>query len=342
MGWGDKFKETWNSATDAARQKAAQLATGARQVGARVLETAQATADKAAAKATEALRWAKETTARVTQDLSHKASQVAQSAQRMASEAARAAQQKAGQVANAAQQKAALAAKQAKQAFASAKKKFNDVRAKQPVATCPLASSQSKVFYRDPPAHSLSPAQFREEVGVFKHVTPNSETSALFVRGEADAGPMGARFGAEGAVLDHTQTSYIGSNACNPFLRKDVQLRIGGAEAKGDFLFGYDQNRYGVALGGSLSAEALKKTVIREVNIPIPFTGWSISTRGGLGGAVGSVGPSGGGHAYVDKEEGRGHLGGFGGVGGGLFGLDGALDLSIGKKYTTPQRKTDF
>lgn len=50
----------------------------------------------------------------------------------------------------------------------------------------------------------------------------------------------------------------------------------------------------GVALGGKAGASAAEGNLKGEINIPIPFTDWTISGRGKVSGDAGAVGVDGG------------------------------------------------
>jgi hypothetical protein len=115
-----------------------------------------------------------------------------------------------------------------------------------------------------------------------------------------------------------------------------VEGKLLSASAKGDFLMGYDTNRYGVSIGVDAAASVASIEARPELNIPIPFTGWTVGARAKAGADAGVSG-GGGVHAYYDAEEGRAHAGLFGKFIGGL-----GLDVSIGKKYTGSERRPDF
>jgi hypothetical protein len=359
VGWGDSFKQKWNAASDAAKQKASALATGAKQVGVKALEKTQAAADDAKRKAAEAAQWAKQTTAKAAQAAQQKAQQAAQAAQQKAQQAAHAvqqkaqqaagaAQQKAKQVAQAAQQKAGQALKQAQQAaaatqkkvkqtFANVKKSFNDWQSTQAVAPCPKAEHVNKFLYFDPKKPSR-PGQLKAgfDASAYQYKGGMPGLDAEFAGGYVGTEADGFKVGGEAAVAKGKATFYDGRNACNPFARADVEGKLLSASAKGDFLVGHDTNRYGVSIGVDAGASVASIEARPEVNIPIPFTGWSISARGKLGA---DAGPSAGGgaHAYYDAEERRAHAGLFGKIIGGA-----GLDISIGKKYTGSERRADF
>lgn len=319
MGWGDSFKQKWNGATDAAKQKASALATGARQVGVKALEKTQATAAEAARKASEAAAWAQQTAAKA-----------AQAAQQKAQQAAQAVQQKARQA-------AAVTAKKVKQTFVNVKKSFDEWKQTQAVAPCPKPEKVSQ-FLNFEAKQPTAPGQLKTGFDASAYQLKNSfrgaDVEAAAGYGGVDAD--GFKVGAEAGVLKAKGTFYSGNNACNPFARADVEAKALSASAKGDFLAGYDTNRYGVSLGVDAAASYAGVEARPEVNIPIPFTGWSIAARGKLSADAG-LSAGGGGHAYYDKREQRAHVGLFGKIIGGA-----GLDISIGKKYTGAERRADW
>jgi hypothetical protein len=76
MAWGDAFKSAWNKATDAARNVAGALATGAKKVIGRVKKKAAQISKSAKKKAIEATDWAKKKSDQVIQWTRKKASEV--------------------------------------------------------------------------------------------------------------------------------------------------------------------------------------------------------------------------------------------------------------------------
>lgn len=142
MSWGNPFKDAWNSATDAAKQTAAQIATGAKQVAAIVVKAADTAADKVAA----ATQWAKDTTAKLAKDVGQKVEQVSKAAQQTAIQAAKTVQQKAAPAVAALTKVAAVTANNVKQIFSNVIKTFGDVNTKEPVAACPIAAPDATGF----------------------------------------------------------------------------------------------------------------------------------------------------------------------------------------------------
>jgi type VI secretion system secreted protein VgrG len=109
------------------------------------------------------------------------------------------------------------------------------------------------------------------------------------------------------------------------------------AKANANGLIGSDGDRAGVAGGIGAVAKAVEGDIAGEINIPIPFTDWSISTRGKFGGSAGSLGAAGNAHALKDLETGRYHLGAKGEAAV-LLGLKLDLDLSVGPRYSDRKR----
>ncbi|MGI9067365.1 MAG: hypothetical protein ACR2HX_13320 [Pyrinomonadaceae bacterium] len=132
MAWGNPFKSAWNSATDAAKQKAAQIATGVKQA------------------VSAATQWAKDTTAKLAQDAGQKAGQVVKAAQQTGGQVAKAIQQKASAAVSEVKKTVATTAGKVSQAFNNVKKTFDQVAAKKPVLACPLPQA-----LRDTPGDGL-------------------------------------------------------------------------------------------------------------------------------------------------------------------------------------------
>lgn len=88
-----------------------------------------------------------------------------------------------------------------------------------------------------------------------------------------------------------------------------------------------------MAFGGEAQASIASGRAGSEYNIPILGTGLSFQLRSGVSGSAGSIGGGAGGHGYYDTEEGRVHVGSFGGIElGSGFGLD--FDVSFGRTPT--------
>jgi len=145
-------------------------------------------------------------------------------------------------------------------------------------------------------------------------------------------GQAGARMVEQGASV------FAGPDANNPFAEVGGSYSLFSAEASGDFLLGSDGRRAGVALGGQAGASAIDGSAGGEINIPIPFTNWTISTRGGVSGSAGAVGAGAGGHGYKDLQTGRLHFGGFVDIEA-ILGIGANLDLSIGPAYDARDRR---
>lgn len=142
---------------------------------------------------------------------------------------------------------------------------------------------------------------------------------------------FGARGKAEAQMIKQGGSVFYGSPE-NPYGEVGLEYQFMSVEADYDSLLGCDGDRCGVAIGASAGAYAAKGDLQGEVNIPIPFTDWTVSARAKGGGGVGaSIGANA--QAYKKLATGRYHVG----VGGGLGpGFD--LDLSIGPKYEDRKR----
>ncbi|MFN3145166.1 MAG: LysM peptidoglycan-binding domain-containing protein [Paracoccaceae bacterium] len=141
----------------------------------------------------------------------------------------------------------------------------------------------------------------------------------------------GGRGKAEAYMIKHGGSVFYGSPE-NPLGEVGSEYQFMSAEAKGDFLLGSDGKRAGVALGGYAGAHVAKADLQGEVNIPIPWTDWTVSARakGGIG-AGADIGANA--HAYKNLETERYHAGL-----GGAFGPGFDLDLSVGPKYEDRKR----
>lgn len=148
---------------------------------------------------------------------------------------------------------------------------------------------------------------------------------------------VGGTASAKAAVKSQEGSLFTGKDPNNPWAEAGGEYNLLQAEAKGDILLGSDGKRAGVALGGKAGAAAASGDVKGEINIPIPFTNWTVSARGKGGGSVGSVGAGAGAAAYKDLESGRYHAGVWGEAAA-LVGLSGDLDLSVGPRYSTRER----
>ncbi|MEO9526282.1 PAAR domain-containing protein [Roseibium sp.] len=130
---------------------------------------------------------------------------------------------------------------------------------------------------------------------------------------------------------------FIGDDENNPWYEAGVQGAAGQAELAGEALVGYDGRRAGIAVGGKAAADGLAGDVVNEVNIPIPFTDYSIGMRGKVGVTGYSAGAEGRGYGFYDTETDRAHTGLSGGIDAGA-GLGGSIDFSIGKRYKDRNR----
>ena len=154
---------------------------------------------------------------------------------------------------------------------------------------------------------------------------------------EAEGGVGGVIGGAEARaevqMVKESVRGFVGPDANNPLSEARGEYRLLNAHAEASQLLGDDGRRVGIAGKMDLDASLAHGELDGEVNIPIPFTEYSLSVRGGV---EGSVGPSlgAGAHGYYDKEEERVHVGVRGKVIAG-----GKLDISFGKKYKDRERK---
>ena len=130
---------------------------------------------------------------------------------------------------------------------------------------------------------------------------------------------------------------FVGNDENNPLAEGGGEYSLMTAEAKANGLIGSDGRRAGLAFGAKAGAAAAEGDLKGEINIPIPFTDWSIGVRGKGGGSAASVGLGANAHALKDLETGRYHLGASGEAAVGL-GLLFDLDLSVGPKYSDRQR----
>jgi len=162
-------------------------------------------------------------------------------------------------------------------------------------------------------------------------MTAEAKAQGGIVAGAGGKAEASARMVKEGGSL------FLGSDENNPLAEAGGEYTLLGAEAKANGLIGSDGKRAGLALGLGAKAAAAEGDVKGELNIPIPFTDWSIGARGKAGASAGSVGLGGNAHAIKDLESGRYHLG-AGGEAAAFLGLKLDLDLSIGPKYSDRKR----
>jgi uncharacterized Zn-binding protein involved in type VI secretion len=142
---------------------------------------------------------------------------------------------------------------------------------------------------------------------------------------------IGGKAKTEIQMVKQSASLYLGEKN-NPFGEVKGEYKILDANAKADLLIGDDGKRIGLALGGKAEASLISGSVKGEINIPIPFTNWSIGVLGKAGKKVG-IGAGAGGHFYYDKEQERTHLGAFGSLSALIVGAGLDFDISIGKKY---------
>jgi len=162
-------------------------------------------------------------------------------------------------------------------------------------------------------------------------MTAEAKAQGGIVAGAGGRAEASTRMVKEGGSL------FIGSDENNPLAEGGGEYTLMGAEAKANGLIGSDGRRAGLALGGAAKAAAAEGDIKGEINIPIPFTDWSIGARGKAGASAGSIGLGANAHALKDLESGRFHLG-AGGEAAAFLGLKLDLDLSIGPEYTDRQR----
>lgn len=322
MSFGSAFKSAWNGATSQARQKAADIATGVKQVGARAQEQARATAEKAAA----AAKWAAATTARAAADAAVQAKKAAAQVADRAAAVKSAAVEKGKAVKAQAARQAASVANRAKQAFAQARTSFTNAVAKRPAVACAVP----------PPVVRPYPHGGANSQAAYDVQTPGAGLSLFKTEGTAGTGNLAVETSAVKARL----TTYEG-DPCNPARRSDIEAALGAGEAKARVLLGYADRRVGFGAGGSLSVSAASVAAEQERNFDLPFRDWSVSVRLKGGAEALGVGAGAGAHGYVDLDEKRAHLKGFLAIEA-LKGFNLGLDISIGKKYGTPQRSNIY
>lgn len=162
------------------------------------------------------------------------------------------------------------------------------------------------------------------------------------LRGQA-TGEAGAAYGvglnASGKAVGASGAAglFLGSDQNNPWLEVGVAGAAGQAEAGVEGLAGYDGRRTGVAAGAKAQADGLAGDAVAEVNIPIPFTDYSIGLRGKVGATAASVGAGARGYAFHDSDTGRAHVGASGDAAA-FLGIGGDIDLSVGKPYSNRSR----
>jgi len=153
--------------------------------------------------------------------------------------------------------------------------------------------------------------------------------------GKTGGGTEGA---ASARMVEEEASLFVGPDENNPYAEAGGSYALMKAEAKGDVLLGSDGRRAGVSLGGKAGASAAEGDLKGEVNIPIPFTDWTISARGKVSGEAGALGAGGGAHAYKDLQTGRYHGGAFGKAAA-VLGIGADVDLSIGPAYQGRDRR---
>jgi type VI secretion system secreted protein VgrG len=148
---------------------------------------------------------------------------------------------------------------------------------------------------------------------------------------------VGGTASAKAALMTQEGSLFVGTSQNNPWAEAGGEYSLLQAEAKADALLGSDGRRAGFALGGKAGSAVASGDLKGEINIPIPFTDWTLSLRGKGGGSVGAVGAGAGAHAIKDLETGRYHMGAWGEAAV-LAGLKGDVDLSVGPSYSSRER----
>ncbi|HYH23452.1 MAG TPA: LysM domain-containing protein [Azospirillum sp.] len=147
----------------------------------------------------------------------------------------------------------------------------------------------------------------------------------------------GGTASAKAVMVAQEGTLFAGTDQNNPWAEGGGEYSLMQAEAKVDGLIGSDGRRAGVALGAKAGAAAASGDLKGEINIPIPFTDYTLSLRGKGGASAGSVGAGAAAYAFKDLESGRYHMG-AGGEAAAFLGLKADVDLSIGPRYTGRER----
>lgn len=161
-------------------------------------------------------------------------------------------------------------------------------------------------------------------------------TAGIDAQGGVVSG-LGGTVKADAAMMQGQGTLFVGNDENNPLAEGGGSYGLMTAEARGNLLLGNDGTRRGLAVGAGLEAAAAQGDLVGGFNIPIPFTDWTISGQGKLGGKLGAVGAGGNAHLMQDLDTGRVHLGLMGEAAlllGGKLGFD----LSIGPAYDDRQR----
>ena len=147
----------------------------------------------------------------------------------------------------------------------------------------------------------------------------------------------GGRAKASARMVKQGGSVFAGNDMNNPLAELGGEYELLAAEAKVGGLLGSDGKRAGLAFEAGAEAAAAKGDIQGEVNIPIPFTDWTMSLRGKGGGKAGAVGAGARAHAYKNLESGRYHIG-AGGDAAAIFGLGADVDLSVGPRYAGRDR----
>jgi hypothetical protein len=165
------------------------------------------------------------------------------------------------------------------------------------------------------------------------------ETMTAEAKGEARVTSYGASVKAEGKAQMQAEegTLFLGNDENNPWVEAGGGYALMQVEASSELLIGSDGNRAGLIFGAKAVADAASGNIKGEVNVPIPFTDWTINLRGKGGGGIGSVGAGGGAHAYKDLKSERYHLGVWGAAAA-FVKIDADVQLSVGPKFNSRKR----
>jgi uncharacterized Zn-binding protein involved in type VI secretion len=160
-------------------------------------------------------------------------------------------------------------------------------------------------------------------------------TAGVETRGHVGKG-VGGFAGAKAVGTEAGGSVFVGpkgDNGKNPYAEVGAKGTLGVAEANADGFIGDDGRRVGIGGGAKAGASVLEGEVRGRTSIPIPFTDWTIDTRGAAsGGLVSSPGGEVRGALFYDKQEKRAHF--SGGLAGQFLGKLGITwDFSIGKRY---------
>lgn len=118
----------------------------------------------------------------------------------------------------------------------------------------------------------------------------------------------------------------------NPLAGVNANYEVLSAKAYANGFIGKNEKKYGFAFDAGAKAHVLEGDVQPNVNIPIPFTSWSIQLKAKATGTVKGAGADVGAKGYYDADVKRLVIGASAEVAAVLgLGLD--IEFSIGKKY---------